>query len=146
MPAASARRGAATPAARASSRRDCSALRDAAKEAKLGYWAEQIDIQAAVVGGARPVRRGQVGGVHRRRCEGRATREDATEKHAVTPGPDPARARAPGRYAARSEKADEALREYEAVLVKEPNRYRTIAGAWRPRSGRATRQGEALCR
>ena len=59
------------------------ALRDAANEAKLGYWTEQIDIQADIAGSLAL-------------CEGKpdacienmrkaAAREDATEKHVVTP-------------------------------------------------------------
>ena len=48
-PAASARPGAAMRRPHGSSRRAARAAR-AAKEAKLAYWAEQIDIQAALVG------------------------------------------------------------------------------------------------
>ena len=58
-----------------------------------------------------------------------ATREDATEKHVVTPGPLlPARELLAEMLLAQSKFAD-ALREYEVVMVKEPNRYRTLAGA-----------------
>ena len=60
-----------------------------------------------------------------------AAREDATEKHVVTPGPIlPAREILADLLLA-SGKADEALREYEAVLAKEPNRYRPTLGAAR---------------
>jgi hypothetical protein len=109
------------------------ALRDAAKEAKLTYWAGQIDIQAALVGALASCAEGKPA-----ECleglRGAAAREDATEKHVVTPGPLlPARELladvlladvllAENRFA-------EALREYEAVMAKEPNRYRAIAGA-----------------
>jgi tetratricopeptide (TPR) repeat protein len=60
-----------------------------------------------------------------------ANREDAAEKHAVTPGPLlPAREiladvlLAAGRH-------PEALQAYERVLAKEPNRYRATLGAAR---------------
>jgi hypothetical protein len=56
-------------------------------------------------------------------------REDATEKHVVTPGPVlPARELLAEMLLAQNRLA-EALREYEAVMAKEPNRYRAIAGA-----------------
>src|ERR1700730_14656357 len=61
-------------------------LRDVAKERKLASWAEQIDIQADLVRGLAVVAEGK-------RDEGielvkaAAAREDATEKHVVTPGP-----------------------------------------------------------
>ena len=58
-----------------------------------------------------------------------AAREDATEKHVVTPGLLCRRAKcSPTRSSSRGKPAD-ALREFEAVLVKEPNRYRAFAGA-----------------
>jgi hypothetical protein len=105
-----------------------SRLRDAAKEAKLTYWAGQIDIQAALVGALALCAEGKAG-----ECieglKAAATREDATEKHVVTPGPLlPARELLAEMLLAENRFA-EALREYEAVMVKEPNRYRAIAGA-----------------
>jgi hypothetical protein len=62
------------------------ALRDAAKEAKLDYWAEQIDIQADLVGSLALCANGRseecIVGLKKA-----AAREDAIEKHVVTPGP-----------------------------------------------------------
>lgn len=61
-------------------------LRDAAKGLKLDYWVEQIDIQAALVGAlalcaeAKPAE--CIDGL-----KVAATREDATEKSVVSPGP-----------------------------------------------------------
>ncbi len=58
-----------------------------------------------------------------------AAREDATEKHVVTPGPIlPARELLADLLMG-SGQLREALKEYEAVLAKEPNRYRAMAGA-----------------
>jgi len=58
-----------------------------------------------------------------------ADREDATEKHVVTPGPI-APARELLAYALlESGNAAAALGEFEKVMKKEPNRYRTVAGA-----------------
>jgi hypothetical protein len=109
------------------------ALRDAAEAAKLGYWVEQIDIQADVAGSLALCAEGKseacIEGVREA-----AAREDATEKHVVTPGPIiPARELLADLLLA-SGKSDDALREYEAVLVKEPNRYRAVLGAARAAS------------
>jgi len=58
-----------------------------------------------------------------------ADREDASEKHAVTPGPLlPAREVLATALLERGDAAG-ALREFEAVLKKEPNRLRATAGA-----------------
>ena len=104
------------------------ALRDAAAAMKIGYWVEQIDIQAEVVRGLATSAAGQ-------RAEGieilrkAAAREDATQKHAVTPGLlFPAREVLAYAILDWGAPAD-ALREFEAVLAKEPNRYRAFAGA-----------------
>jgi hypothetical protein len=117
------------PAAQAEVRR-LQALRDAAVTLKLGYWVEQIDIQAEVVRGAATCAAGQ-------HAEGieiltkAAAREDATQKHAVTPGLLlPAREVLAETILIWGKPAD-ALREFEAVLAKEPNRYRAFAGAAR---------------
>jgi hypothetical protein len=104
------------------------ALRDAAKELRLTYWVEQIDIQAALLGALALCAEGKsaecIDGL-----KAAALREDATEKHAVTPGPlVPARELLAEMLLAQNRFAD-ALREYEAVMVKEPRRYRTLAGA-----------------
>src|SRR6266436_6548 len=116
-PVASALRGPAMPP-----------LREAAREAKLTYWVEQIDIQAALLGALALCAESKpaecIDGL-----KVAATREDATEKHVVTPGPlVPARELLAEMLLAQNKFAD-AVREYEAVMVKEPNRYRTLAGA-----------------
>jgi hypothetical protein len=105
-------------------------LRDAAKEAKLGYWADQIEIQAEVVRGLSLVTDGNT-------AEGieilkrAALREDATEKHVVTPGPLLPAREVLAEVLLEAGNGDEALREYQAVISKEPNRYRAIFGAAR---------------
>ena len=113
-------------------------LRDAAKEMKINYWVDQIDIQAEVVRGLASIAGGK-------KDEGLATlraaadREDATEKHVVTPGLlVPAREML-ALVLLNDAKAAEALRGYETVLTKEPNRYRAFAGAMQA----AERTGDA---
>ena len=103
-------------------------LRARASELKLAYWVDQIGIQSDVVRGFAAFRAGQqdAGLAQLRQA---ADREDASEKHVVTPGPLlPARELL---ATALLEKGDAAtaLREFEAVLRKEPNRLRAMAGA-----------------
>jgi hypothetical protein len=104
-------------------------LREAAKEAKLPYWAEQIDIQAALVEAMALCADGKtdacIDGLGKA-----AAREDATEKHVVTPGPIvPARELMADVLLNVARKPADALKEYEAVLAKEPNRFRAVMGA-----------------
>ncbi|HVL55518.1 MAG TPA: hypothetical protein VM491_03375 [Burkholderiaceae bacterium] len=103
-------------------------LRDAMQQTKQRYWVEQIEIQAEVVRGLALGAEGQrdeaVAALRRA-----ADREDATQKHVVTPGPlVPAREALAYRLLADGDAAA-ALREFEATLQREPNRYRTLAGA-----------------
>jgi hypothetical protein len=100
-------------------------LRDASK---IPYWVEQIDIQAEVVRGLALAAedKGEESLAVLRKA---ADREDATQKNVVTPGPlVPAREALAQRLLSDGKSAD-ALREFESVMTREPNRYRTIAGA-----------------
>jgi tetratricopeptide (TPR) repeat protein len=104
------------------------ALRARAEELKLGYWVEQIGIQESVVRGFAAFKAGQVdpGLTGLRQA---AAREDASEKHVVSPGPLlPAREVLASALLERGDFAG-ALREFETVLSKEPNRLRAMAGA-----------------
>ncbi len=103
-------------------------LRDAANALKLPYWPGQIEIQADVVRGLATIAEGKADeGIEILRQA--AAREDATEKHVVTPGPLlPAREVLAG-VLLDAGKAADALREYETVLTKEPNRLRATGGA-----------------
>ncbi len=103
-------------------------LRDDAAALKIAYWADQIDIQAQVVTGLAAI-------VDGRNDEGlaalkqAASREDATEKHVVTPGPIvPAREVLAGVLLDQGDAAG-ALAEFESVLKREPNRLRATIGA-----------------
>jgi hypothetical protein len=100
-------------------------LRDAVGPA---YWVEQVDIQADIVGALALCADGQT-----QDCIGTlqqaAAREDATEKHVVTPGPILPARELLADVLLDNDQFAEALAEYEAVLAKEPNRYRAIAGA-----------------
>jgi hypothetical protein len=103
-------------------------LRDRAAELKTPYWVEQISIQMDVVRGLAAVKGGQVqpGLAALRQA---AEREDASEKHVVSPGPLlPAREVLATALLENGDAAG-ALREFQAVLSKEPNRLRAMGGA-----------------
>jgi Tfp pilus assembly protein PilF len=103
-------------------------LRDQAKALKFGYWADQIDIQAEAVAGLVALAEGQAGkGIELLRNA--AKREDATEKHVVTPGPLVPARELLGNALLDQGDAVAAMKEFEAVLVREPNRYRPMLGA-----------------
>ena len=104
---------------------------------KVPYWVEEIGIQAEVVRGLALCTEGD-----RARCietlRAAAAREDATEKHVITPG-RLVPARETLAYALLdSGDAATALKDFETVLERDPNRLRTYVGAARA----AERSGE----
>ena len=58
-----------------------------------------------------------------------AEREDATEKNAITPGPLAPARELLGEMLRASQQPALALKEFEATLRKEPDRFRALAGA-----------------
>ena len=92
------------------------------------YWAEQVDIQREIVSALAQCAEGQTQGCVENLKQA-ANREDATEKHVVTPGPILPARELLADVLLENDQAAEALAEYEAVLAKEPNRFRAIAGA-----------------
>jgi hypothetical protein len=105
-------------------------IRERLAQSGEAYWAEQVEIQ----------RRGSTAWLAF--AEGRAddavtemrtaaAREDATEKSAVTPGPLVPARELVGDLLVGMNRPGDALIEYEATLKKEPNRFRTLAGAAR---------------
>jgi len=103
-------------------------LRDRLVERKLGYWVEQVSIQALAVDALATWAEGnKADGIAQLREA--ATREDATEKHAVVPGPLLPARELLAALLVESGAAAEGLAEYEATLAKEPNRLRAVLGA-----------------
>jgi predicted Zn-dependent protease len=105
-------------------------LRDALLAAKQSYWAEQVEIQYQVVT------------AWIMRAEGKreealqtmraaADREDATEKHPVTPGPIVPARELLGEMLLEVHEPSQALREFEASMRVEPNRLMGLHGAAR---------------
>jgi tetratricopeptide (TPR) repeat protein len=105
-------------------------LQRALAERKLGYWAEQSEVQA------------KVATAWALRAEGKdaeaivalkaaADHEDRTEKHVVTPGPILPARELLGDLLLELNRPAEALAHYEASMTKEPNRFRGLYGAGR---------------
>ncbi len=95
---------------------------------KEGYWANQVEIQRQEVSAWLAFAEGDPqGGLAGMRAA--AELEDGTEKSAITPGPlTPARELL-GELLLELKRPAEALKEFEATLAKEPNRFRTLYGA-----------------
>jgi tetratricopeptide (TPR) repeat protein len=103
-------------------------LRDKLRDAKDGYWSEQVDIQRQVATAwvlyAEGKRNDALNAM-----SAAADAEDKTEKHPVTPGvPKPAR-ELYGVMLLDSGNAKDALIAFEATLKKEPNRLGAYVGA-----------------
>jgi hypothetical protein len=106
------------------------ALRDRMTAAKNTYWADQAEIQRLAVAGwiARAEKRDDEAVALLRQA---AEREDATEKHPVTPGAiQPAREML-AEALLETGHAKEALAEFERSQRTDPNRYHGLAGAAR---------------
>jgi Tfp pilus assembly protein PilF len=103
-------------------------LRDKLRDAKDGYWSEQVDIQRQVAAAWVLYAEGKRDDALNA-MSAAADAEDKTEKHPVTPGvPKPAR-ELQGVMLLESGNAREALTAFEATLKKEPNRLGAYAGA-----------------
>jgi tetratricopeptide (TPR) repeat protein len=122
--------GAAMSGDAAGARTQAARLQQLREATKLPYWQEQIAIQAEVVQGLALRAEGnnaQAIAVLRKA----AAREDATEKHVVTPGPLVPARELLAYLQLDAGDAVSALRDFESVLEREPNRYRAVAGATR---------------
>ena len=135
MPAGS---GAAMSGDAAGARVQVARLQALGEATKVPYWIEQIAIQTQVVQGLAARAEGgaaQALAILRKAAD----REDATEKHVVTPGPLVPARELLAYMELETGDAQSALRNFESVLQREPNRYRAVAGAARA----AERAGDA---
>jgi len=122
--------GAAMSGDAAGARAEAARLQALRAATKVPYWAQEIDVQSAVVTGLALCAEGK-----RAACldglRAAADREDASEKHVVTPG-RLVPAREVLAYAVlEAGEPIVALREFETVLERDPNRLRAFAGAAR---------------
>jgi tetratricopeptide (TPR) repeat protein len=105
-------------------------IRDQLREAKDAYWSEQVDIQRQLVAA-------WVLAAERRYEEAlqamaaAADAEDKTEKAPVTPGPLAPARELYGAMLLERGMAARALDAFEASMVREPNRFNSLAGAAR---------------
>ncbi|HEX2325467.1 MAG TPA: hypothetical protein VHQ00_08710, partial [Chloroflexota bacterium] len=105
-------------------------LRDALTARGDPYWAEQVDIrrEVALAWTARAAGRNEEALALARRA---ADREDATDKHPVTPGPILPARELLGELLLELNAPAEALAAFEASHRVEPNRFRGLYGAAR---------------
>ena len=106
------------------------ALRDALTQAKNGYWAEQVEVQRRAAAAWVALAQGRRDDALKL-MRGAADLEDSTEKHPVTPGPIVPARELLGEMLLELKDAPGALREFEASMKKEPNRFNGTYGAAR---------------
>jgi tetratricopeptide (TPR) repeat protein len=104
------------------------ALRDTVKATNDAYWTEQVEIQRLGAAAWVALAAGQQAEALTLMREA-ATREDATEKAAVTPGPIKPARELLGEMLLQVKQPAEALTAFEQTLKKEPNRFRAVYGA-----------------
>jgi tetratricopeptide (TPR) repeat protein len=92
------------------------------------YWAEQVTIQKLAGSAWLAWAEGRQAEALAEMREA-AEREDKTEKAAVTPGPLAPARELLGEMLLELKRPKEALAEFEKTIVKEPNRFRALAGA-----------------
>jgi hypothetical protein len=105
------------------------------------YWAEQVAIQRLGAMAWLDLARGKRDDALAKMREA-ATREDATEKSAVTPGPLVPAHELLGDMLLELGHPVDALVEYRTSLTREPNRYRSLYGASRAAAAAGDRSAE----
>ena len=114
-------------------------IKDRLTEAREVYWADQTEIQ-------RRSASAWLAFVEGRRTDAladmraAAALEDGTEKSVMTPGPLAPKRELVGEMLLQMDRPAEALKEFEATLEKEPNRFRALFGAARAASLAGDRQ------
>jgi tetratricopeptide (TPR) repeat protein len=104
------------------------ALREALATAKLSYWVEQVEIQQQVVAAWVALAQGKRDEALQI-MRAAADREEATEKHPVTPGPIIPARELLGEMLLAADQPQAALQAFEASMQVEPNRFWGLYGA-----------------
>jgi hypothetical protein len=117
-------------------------LRDAVRKTNDAYWTEQVEIQRLGAAAWTALAAGQSAEALAL-MEEAATREDATEKAAVTPGPIKPARELLGEMLLELKRPADALAAFEVTLKKEPNRFRATYGAARAAQAAGQRQKAA---
>jgi len=115
------------------------ALRAAIVELKLPYWPQQLDIQIKVASAWAAYAQGNKAEALKLMREG-ADLESASDKHPVSPGYVAPALELLGDMLMEMKQPAQALRAYEDSSKREPNRFRTLAGAARA----AEQSGDAV--
>ena len=105
-------------------------IRDRLRQSHEDYWAEQVEIQRLGASAWLAQAEGRASDAIAQ-MRAAADREDATEKNAMTPGPLAPARELLGEMLIDHGDASAALKEFEATMKKEPNRFRAVAGAAR---------------
>jgi len=105
-------------------------LRDRLTAAAEGYWAGQVEIERRSAAAWLAHAEGRTADALAE-MRAAAEMEDATDKNAITPGPIAPARELLGDMLLETGQPGPALREFEATLQKEPDRYRALSGAAR---------------
>ncbi len=120
--------GAARGGDAGAARAEAKALAEARDELPAGsYWAEKVEIQRMVVEAWATHAAGDPAGALRA-MQVAAEREDATEKHAVSPGPIAPARELLGEMLLLLDRPAESLEAFRATIAKEPGRFRGLYG------------------
>jgi hypothetical protein len=106
------------------------ALHEKEVQAKDAYWATQLDIQRQAADAWTLWAEGKKEDAIRTLTSAAAL-EDTTDKSAITPGPIAPAHELLGEMLLEAKQPANALKEFEANLKKEPNRFRSVYGAGR---------------
>jgi tetratricopeptide (TPR) repeat protein len=109
---------------------ELSALHDKEIQARDAYWTTQLDIQRQAAEGWMLWAQGRKDEAVRT-LTAAAALEDTTDKSAITPGPLAPAHELLGEMLLEANQPANALKEFEANLKKEPNRFRSVYGAGR---------------
>ena len=120
----------ANPAAAAQDVANLVTLRDALQKANDTYWTGQVDIQRRIASAWIALAEGRQTEALSSLREA-ADFEDLTDKSAVSPGPIKPARELLGEMLMELKRPGEALKEFEATMAKEPNRFRGVYGAAR---------------
>ena len=117
------------------------AIRERLLASNEAYWAEQVAIErlGALAWLDLAEGRSDTALMHMNEA---ATREDATEKGAITPGPLAPARELLGDMLMQIGRPSDALTQYRLTLAKEPNRYRTLYGAMRAAAASGDKRAE----
>jgi len=105
-------------------------LRDALQKANDAYWTGQVDIQRRIASAWIALAEGRQTEALSSLREA-ADLEDLTDKSPVSPGPIKPARELLGEMLLELKRPTEALKEFEATMAKEPNRFRDVYGAAR---------------